>query len=240
MYRETEQELKARLARNKTRMFEWARQALPDPTYDSQNGWKLDQFAMHFQPELVYRHKLYVLEQLNPMPVRETVTDPSGVVHVVTNLSGTFNEIELGQAINALFLTKRFRVTGFRPGSYTEETIPLALLETLYPVIETCELVEGSGLANAGRRFEHVRVFRSETVSSKRKRGKPEQYTYLDEADEIERKEIRFASKAELIRYLIPRLRWVSTGKIPKNPPDYHTVSDAIDRHGLMKFVIKD
>jgi hypothetical protein len=146
-------------------------------------------------------------------------------------------------------LSPSFQVTGVRPGAFDSEVISISLLEILQPVIETNELAErGQISGKLPRRFELVRVFRSEAARSKtqkaapskRGKGRPIEYTYFDEADEIERNGRRFASKAELIRYLIPRLRLISTGKMPKKPPSWRAVSDAIDNYGFMKFVMKD
>jgi hypothetical protein len=48
---------------------------------------------------------------------------------------------------------------------------------------------------------------------------------------------MRFASLAELMRYLDANLRLIKTGKLPKKPPDRKAMKKAIIRHGLTKFV---
>jgi hypothetical protein len=41
---------------------EWLFGPDPDPTYDRINGWKLDQFAMAFEPDLTQQYKRIMAE----------------------------------------------------------------------------------------------------------------------------------------------------------------------------------
>jgi hypothetical protein len=245
MHRETDEEIERRLFLTNVAMREWAAQpSLPDPAYDPDAGWRLDQFAMHFEPDLVQERKDYLRQLYNPelRPKRIVVVVGAHGREEITvedfGLGATRTFRDPAGEVHKLLLEKRFRVTGFEPGSYKAEPIPLALLEILHPIIETSELVERRAvLANVARRFGNVRVFRSDKAVSTKHRGSPEKYDYLALAEKMERERMRFASDAELKRYLMANLRLIKTGKSPKNAPDLHTVAKAIVRHGLKKFV---
>jgi hypothetical protein len=143
----------------------------------------------------------------------------------------------VGKIHNRL-LEPGLQVTGVPPGELQPEPISRQLLEILRPVIESSELVErGLLTTNVARRFEQVRIFRLGKISSTKRRGPPEKFTYADEREVMDRKEMRFANLAELMRYLDANLRLIKTGKLPKKPPDHKAMKAAIIRHDLTKFV---
>ncbi len=237
----------------------WVEQPdLPDPTYDPHGGWKLDQFAMYFEPTLVRERKEYFRQFYNPelRPKRTVLVDYKHgreEIFVDDFDAMAWLQSELAGKIHKQLLEPGLKVTGVPPGELEPKPISRQLLEILRPVIETSELVErGLLTTNDARRYEQVRVFRSEAESierkatpAKRPSGRPIKFTYFEVAAEIEREIERkklppIPSKAGLIRYFIPRLCLTSTGKIPRKPPSWRAVSDAIDNYGFMKFVAKD
>ena len=200
MHRETDEEIERRLFLTNVAMREWGAQpSLPDPAYDPDVGWKLDQFAMHFESDLVEEHKEYLRQLYNPelRPKRTVVVDDKhGREEILVEdfgLGATRTFRNPAEKIHKLLLEKRFRVTGLEPGSNKAEPIPFSLLEILRPIIETSDLVERRPVsANVARRFENVRVFRSDKALSPKRRGSPEKYTYLALAEEMEREGVRF------------------------------------------------
>jgi hypothetical protein len=147
----------------------------PDPTYDPLYGWKLDQFAMHFEPELLRAYKRAVIE--------ETRLRIAGV-RVVPDIDSISNEVELHERIIARLLEKGIEVKGRRPGLYDAEPIPPPLIEIFYPVIETSELVEKGG-TEFGIRYEQVRILVS--APKKSSRGTKPTYDFLGLSRKLEK-----------------------------------------------------
>jgi hypothetical protein len=233
----------------------WAAQSdLPDPVYIHDRGWRLDQFAMHYEPALVRERKKHLRQLYNPelRPKRTVLVDSEhGREEIlVDDFDGAaWLKNDLVGKIHKRLLERGLRVEGIRPGGFKPEAISISLLEILHPVIEANVLEErGAASPNVALRFENVRIFRSEAESSierkatpaKNPKGRPIKFTYFEVAGEIERKKLPlFPSKAALIRYFIDNLRLKSTGEKPKKPPSWRAVSDAIDNYGFMKFVAK-
>src|SRR5262245_47400054 len=96
-------------------MRAWALNAeLPDPTYDPKNGWKLDQFAMRFEPTLLALYKNVKADFHRP-------PDSPEQYH-----SQRWAEVssELSDKLKAYLLSPRFRVEGYQPGAYEPTVIP--------------------------------------------------------------------------------------------------------------------
>jgi len=122
----------------------------PDPTYDHESGWKLDQFAMAFEPLALRRLKVLLIRDL--AKERRHGFNPLDVWDL---------EPELIEKIKARYLSDRFQVTGFPIGHPEAMVVPRPLLEVMSPDIILSELCEyETGMTNLPqRRFEHVRIF---------------------------------------------------------------------------------
>jgi hypothetical protein len=200
----------------------------PDPTYDPLYGWKLDQFAMHFEPELLRAYKRAVIE--------ETRLRIAGV-RVVPDIDSISNEVELHERIIARLLEKGIEVKGRRPGLYDAEPIPPPLIEIFYPVIETSELVEKGG-TEFGIRYEQVRILVS--APKKSSRGTKPTYDFLGLSRKLEKEGPIFPSKQKLVDYCRENVRPVPGDrgkKAREDGPDDATARAAIEKYGWMKFV---
>jgi hypothetical protein len=144
-----EQQARERADRREGWKREWTELPdLPEPTYDPRNGWKLDQFAMHFEPDLLREYKRLSFGLYHP----KLRTNPFD--HAALLL------LDLELVIHKRLLEPAFQVKGFRPNAYEAEVVPTALLEKMYPIIETSELLDTTHWPEiARRRYEHVRVF---------------------------------------------------------------------------------
>jgi hypothetical protein len=120
----------------------------PVPTYDPKNGWRLDQFAMRYEPALLRLYK-NVMGDLYRPPGSPEQYDGVRWIEVDSELSGKLSNY---------LLNPRFRVEGYQLGAYEPTVIPRPLLEGLIPVVETSELAE-RGVAETFRTFEKVRVY---------------------------------------------------------------------------------
>ena len=121
---------------------------LRTPLMISKKGWTLDQFAMNWERDLLLAYKLFLRDKDG----EKSVSDSDVLDRV------WINDPSLCQKIKARLLTKDFRVVGLRPSSHEEITLTPRMLEILWPVVETCELIEVGDLLN-GRRFSNTFEF---------------------------------------------------------------------------------
>jgi hypothetical protein len=194
----------------------------PDPTYDPDNGWKLDQFAMALVPDLVREYKrICRAEYPSPFP-----TEPFAPSLEKLEMRG-----KLSGEIRRHLLNARFEVRGSQFGSYAPpKVIRKALLESMKPVIETSELLELDVPYETARKFDHVRVFRLKAGP-----GAERQYDWPTMARQLEREGVVYPTNAKLVRYCRENVLLVS-GKKPDPLPDDATARAAITKYGLWKF----
>jgi hypothetical protein len=197
----------------------------PDPTYNRNNGWTLDQFAMHFEPKLVTAYKK-ILADSHRHPDTPEKYDGLRWLEV---------DEELSSKIKIRLLDPRFRVTAFRPGDYEPTVVPRALLENAHVHIIVSELSERRGATGPRRHFEHVRVFdqRAEAKSS----GRKATYDWLTLAGELERVRPEFSNKAELVEWCRANVKPMPGERPAKDGPNDKTIRAAIAKYELMKFV---
>jgi hypothetical protein len=100
---------------------EWLLGPDPDPTYDRFNGWRLDQFAMNFVPNLVREYKMARAEEHPSAGPRDVFAprDPMKAFDLGH---------KLGDEISQRLLDNRFRVEGYPLHSNELMVIPNALL----------------------------------------------------------------------------------------------------------------
>jgi hypothetical protein len=139
------------------------------------------------------------------------------------------DNLELCQKIRARLLEKGFQVQGLRPGSHEEVTINPRLLEILQPIVETCELIEVGDFL-AGRRFEHVRVFKTKGAP-----GKRPSYDWRGIAQRVRRQGIIYPTNAKLVAFCRENVLLVS-GEKPDQLPDDKTTREAIAKQELWEF----
>ena len=217
----------SRAVRRESAKREWSEQPdLPDPTYDPRTGWNLDQFAMHCEAGALREYKRLSFNLHHPKLAKEP--------HVL----GPLIVFEFGHVINKRLLEPRFEVRGVRPNKYSPEVVSIPLLEHMYPIIETSELLDLTHWPEiARRRYEHVRVFE---LARKAAGGRPAMYDWERLADKIRTEGIRFSSDRELLRYCRDNVLLRDSGKRPQpGSPDDKTVREAITKHRLSFFVDK-
>jgi hypothetical protein len=201
----------------------------PDPTYDRLNGWKLDQFAMTFLPDLVREYKR-VLAEGHPHAALRDPLESRNPWEWIEWSSKLKNEI-MRQLLNA-----RFRVEGYRLQSDEPTVIPEALLEHMSPDIETSELREINGATETARWFEKVRVF-DLAAAAKPSAGRKPTYDWSRLVDQLEQENPVLATKAELVAYC-GKIVTANSGKhAQKDGPDDKTIRAAISKFGLEKFI---
>ena len=223
MDRESEEkEAEERAKRREIYKHEWTELSdLPDSTYDPQNGWRLDQFAMRFEPDLLREHKEFYFQLYHPKQPRKPF-DPFFLV-----------DQELERAINKRLVDPCFQVKGFRPDAFEAEIVPIPLLEQMFPIIETSELLDINRVP-ARRRYDHVRVFE---LSQKFHRGRPPTYDWPALVQKIQNERLCLSSEAELIRYCRNNVQPALGKRRHKDGPDDKTIREAITKHRLDKFV---
>jgi hypothetical protein len=95
---------------------EWLFGPDPDPTYDRLNGWKLDQFAMAFVPDLVRQYKRIMAEG-HPHAL------PRGPLESRNPWEWLRWSSELSGEIRRLLLNARFEVKGYQLQDYCRKNV---------------------------------------------------------------------------------------------------------------------
>jgi hypothetical protein len=208
---------------------EWLFGSDPDPTYDRLNGWKLDQFAMYFVPDLVRSYKRVMAEN-HPHAPRGDPFEPRNPWEWMECSS------KLSDAIMRRLLDNRFRVEGYPLQSIEVMVIPNALLEHMSPTIETSELREINVPGETARRFERIRVFDLAPVSQS-KAGRKPTYDWPKLAKQLEQEKPILTDMAALVAYCRKNVTVIPGKRGNKDGPDDKTIRDAIDQLGLEKFI---
>jgi len=216
---EDEKEARARRDRKEAYIRTWAQLPLPNPAYDPRTGWKLDEFAMHCEPDGLREYKQISFNMNFPhLAKKKQIPIVEWVI--------TFH---FPLVIGKRLLEPRFRVTGFRPAAYEPEEVPIPLLERMYPVIELSDLLDISERP-APRRYELVRVFKSSGI-----RGVHAKYDWRRLARRMEEEAVIYPRDAELVRFCRANV-WLVSGEKPEALPDDATTRAAISKYGLWKF----
>jgi hypothetical protein len=201
----------------------WSELPLPNPAYDPRTGWKLDEFAMHCEPDATREYKQNTFNTHFPhLAKRRQIWAPILILHFPLT-------------VKKRLLEPRFRVTGFRPGAYEPEDIPIPLLERMRPIVEPSELHDLSEKYEVRRRYESVRVFEP---GRKAAGGRPTTYDWPGLASKMRAEGIRFRNRADLVRYCQENVLLKDSGKPPpQGSPDDKTVRGAIPTHQLEFFL---
>jgi hypothetical protein len=203
----------------------------PDPTYDRTNGWKLDQFAMAFFPDLVRQYKRARAEEHPSAGPRDGFAS--------RNPMGT---LELGHKLSAEIMRRlldgQFRVEGYQLQSYAPMAIPIALLEHMHPIVETSEFRELYVPGEIARRFEKVRVFEDLEASTKSKGGRKPTFNWPLLAERLEKQKPVLATDAELVAYCRKNVTVNQGKRASKDGPDNKTITAAIYKYELKKFIM--
>jgi hypothetical protein len=218
----------SRADRRESAKREWSeRPGLPDPTYDPRTGWKLDQFAMHCEADALREFKRLSFDHYHPQLAKKPL------------VLGLIIVSEFGRLINKRLLEPRYLVKGVRPNEYAPEVVSIPLLEHMYPIIETSELLDVTHWPEiARRRYEHVRVFEP---ARKAAGGRPATYDWEHLAEKMRKDGARFRNEAELVRYCRNNVLLRDSGKRPQpGSPDDKTAREAIATHEFSFFVDKD
>jgi hypothetical protein len=206
-------------------MRAWALSAeLPDPTYDPKNGWRLDQFAMRFEPALLQLYK-NVMGDLYRSPDSREKYHSSRWIEASSELSG--------KLANYL-LNPRFRVEGYQLGAYEPTVVPRPLLEGLIAVVETSELA-GRGVAETFRTFEKVRVYE---LVEKSAAGRKSTYDWPALQHAFDQEKPRIRTPAQLVEWCRAHVKPMPGKQASKDGPDDKTIREAISKYGLVKFLI--
>jgi hypothetical protein len=195
----------------------------PDPTYNPKNGWKLDQFAMRFEPALLQLYK-HVMADLYRSPGSPQKYDGVRWIEV---------DSELSKKLKAHLLHPRFRVEGYQLGAYEPTVIPRPLLEGLSPDVETSELAE-RGVAETLRRFEKVRVYE---LVEKAAAGRKSTYDWSALQKALNQKRPRVHTTAHLVEWCRAHVKPAPGKQASKDGPDDKTIREAISKYGLEKFI---
>lgn len=201
----------------------------PDPAYDPLNGWKLDQFAMHFMPHLVRQYKR-VLAEGHP---HNNSMDP---IVLTTPFEWLVWRYKLEIGVIRRLLDTRFRVEGYKLQGFKPKVIPIALLERMRPRIETSELWETDVPGETARRFEHVRVF-DLAPTAKPRGGRKPTYDWPRLAEQLEREKPVFANMPALVAYCGDNVKIMPGKKAGRDGPDDKTIRAAISEFGWEKFI---
>jgi hypothetical protein len=208
---------------------EWLFGPDPDPTYDRLNGWKLDQFAMTFVPDLVRAYKR-----------AEAQEHPSAPPSNALAPKNPFKTLELGHElsdeIRRRLLDARYEVKGYQFGSFTPVVIPNALLEQMHPIIETSELREINVPGEVARWFEKVRVFDLQPAA-KSLGGRKPIYDWPRLVKQLESEGPVLTSMAALVAYCRKSVAAVPGEKTRKDGADDKSARAAILKYGLKKFI---
>jgi hypothetical protein len=208
---------------------EWLLGPDPDPTYDRLNGWKLDQFAMTFAPDLVREYKRLSAEEHPSAGPRDGFAPRNAMKTLDLGY-------KLSVEIRRRLLDARYEVKGYQFGSYTPVVIPNALLEHMHPIVETSALREQNVPGEIARSFEKVRVF-DLTPTTKPSGGRRPVYDWPQLAKKLEEEKPVLTTDAELIAYCRKNFTAVKGKRSPKDGPDTSTIKDAIIKYELKKFI---
>jgi hypothetical protein len=208
---------------------EWLFGPDPDPTYDRTKGWKLDQFAMFFVPDVVRTYKRVMAEGHPHAPP----SDPLEFKHPWEWIE---RSNKLSDEIMQRLLADRFEVSGCPLDCYTPRIISHALLENMHPDIMTSELRDINGATDTARWFEKVRVF-DLAPTAKSSGGRKPTYDWPRLAEQLEKEKPDLATMAELVAYCRKNVRVIQGKRAPKDGPDNKTITAAILKHGLGKFI---
>jgi hypothetical protein len=172
---------------------EWLFGPDPDPAYDRVKGWKLDQFAMHFVPDLVRGYKRAIAE-IHPHAIPR---DP-----FESRIPWEWMEwsSELDNEIMRRLLDDRFEVSGCHLDRREPEVISSAFLEHMHPIIATSELCDINTVTETARWFEMVCVFDLK-VTGKSSAGRKIIYDWPRLAAKLEKDKPAFPTKEALIGY---------------------------------------
>jgi hypothetical protein len=207
----------------------WVLGSDPDPTYDPVHGWKLDQFAMAFEPELVREYKrVSKAEYPTPLPTEPFApSNPIEKIEIKGKLSG-----KIGRRL----LIPRFEVRGCPLGENAPIVIHKALLEPVIFDIETSELRELCAPPETARRFDHVRVF-DLAGATKPSGGRKPTYDWQRLTEQLEREKPDLSNRAALVAYCRDNVAVMPGKRAGKGGADGKTIDGAISKHGLEKFI---
>jgi hypothetical protein len=208
---------------------EWLFGPDPDPTYDQINGWKLDQFAMTLEPDLVREYKRLLAEEHPSAPPRDPFEPryPMKTLEVGGKLAA---EIKRG------LLNARFKVSGYHLDCYTPMVIPHALLEHMHPDIMTSELRDINGATDTARWFEKVRVF-DLAAATKQSGGRKPTYDWPQLVVLLQQETPVLTTKAELVEYCRKNVTVIRGKRAQKGGPDDNTIRAVISQYELEKFI---
>lgn len=201
----------------------------PDPTYDRLKGWKLDQFAMFFEPDLVRAYKR-VMAEGHPHTIPRDPLESRNPREWMKWSS------ELGDEIRGRLLDARFRVTGYPLDGYEPVVISSDLLAYMCPIIETSELREINSATETARWFERVRVFDLQPAA-KSLGGRRPTYDWPRLAELLESEKPALTSTAALVAYCRKTAAVMPGGKPRKDGPDDKSARAAILKYGLEKYI---
>jgi hypothetical protein len=193
---------------------------LPDSGYNGIIGWKLDEFAMYVEPNLLEDYKKSLRQ----------IYEGSGPG---IDYQWLVAKADLSDRLKAHLLDDRFRVEGYPIGTYEPMVISRALLEGMSPVVETSELRETRVITRNSRKFEKVRVF---LVSPNVSAGRKPTYDWPGLKGLLERTKPDLRNRTELVKWCRENVRTVP-GKSAGDGPDDKTIREAIDRYKLDDFV---
>jgi hypothetical protein len=208
---------------------EWLLGPDPDPTYDRLNGWKLDQFAMTFVPDLVREYKILSAEEHPSAGPRDGFAPRTAMKRLDLGY-------KLSSGINLRLLDARYEVKGYQFGNFTPVVIPNALLEHMHPIIETSELRELYVPGEVARRFEKVRVF-DLRATAKSLGGRKPIYDWLRLVEQLESEKPSLTSTAALVAYCRKTIAVMPGVKPRKDGPDDKSARAAILKYRLEKFI---
>jgi hypothetical protein len=201
----------------------------PDPIYDRVNGWKLDQFAMHFFPDLVREYKKAGAEEHPSAGLRDGFAPRHPM-----------KALELGHKLSdeiiRRLLNTQFRVDGYPLQSNELMAITSPLLENMHPSIETSELRETQVPGENARWFERVRVF-DLAAATKQSGGRKPTYDWPRLVVLLEQERPVLTTKAELVEYCRKNVTVIRGKRAQKGGPDDNTIRAAISQYGLEKFI---
>jgi hypothetical protein len=199
----------------------------PDPTYDPDKGWKLDQFATRFMPDRVRNYKEFCASEY-PTPIP---TEPFALSFEKIEIRG-----KLSGATKQHLLNTRFEVRGIPFGENEPVVIHKALLESMFFSIETSEVREQSVPYETARRFDHVRVF-DLAAAAKSSGGRNPTYNWPRLAEHFTKEKPIFAKKCDLIAYCREHATVIPGKRGSKYGPDASTLAAPIKRYGWEKTI---
>ena len=201
----------------------------PDPTYDRLNGWKLDQFATIFVPDLVREYKKARAEE-HPSAGPRDGFSPRNPMKMF-DLGR-----ELSDEIRRRLLDAQYKVVGYQVECSSPLVIPNALLEHMHPILETSELRELHVPGEIARWFEHVRVFDLDSTA-KSSSGRKPTYDWPLLAKRLEQEKPLLTTMAALVAYCRDNVTVIPGKRAGRDGPNDKTIRAAISEHELEKFI---